>query len=41
MNEAAIIAAKNEAHIAMKKVYDEAGIEIPFNQLDVHISNDK
>lgn len=31
------IAAKNELYIAIKKVFDEAGIEIPFNQLDVKI----
>lgn len=29
--------AKNELYIAMKKVFDEAGIEIPYNQLDVKI----
>lgn len=28
---------KNDLYIAMKKVLDEAGIEIPFNQLDVAI----
>lgn len=31
------IQAKNELYIAMKKVFDEAGIEIPYNQLDVKI----
>jgi len=28
---------KNDLYIAMKKVFDEANIEIPFNQLDVKI----
>ena len=28
---------KNDLYIAMKQVFDEAGIEIPFNQLDVKI----
>lgn len=28
---------KNDLYIAIKKVFDEAGIEIPFNQLDVKI----
>lgn len=31
------IQAKNELYIAMKKVFDEAGIEIPYNQLDIKI----
>lgn len=31
------IQAKNELYIAMKKVFDDAGIEIPYNQLDVKI----
>lgn len=31
---------KNDLYIAMKKVFDEAGIEIPFNQLDVKIKED-
>lgn len=30
---------KNDLYIAMKKVFDEAGIVIPFNQLDVEIKN--
>ena len=28
---------KNDLYIAMKQVLDEAGISIPFNQLDVHL----
>lgn len=28
---------KNDLYIAMKKVFDDAGIEIPYNQLDVKI----
>ena len=31
------IQTKNDAYIAIKKVYDDAGISIPFNQLDVRI----
>jgi len=31
---------KNDLYIAMKKVLDEAGIEIPYNQLDVKIKPD-
>ena len=34
------LAAKNEAFIAVKKVFDEAGIEIPYNKLDVKIYED-
>lgn len=30
---------KNDLYIAIKQVFDEAGIEIPFNQLDVKIKN--
>lgn len=30
---------KNDVFIAIKKVFDEAGITIPFNQLDVHVVN--
>ena len=30
---------RNDIHIAIKKVLDEAGISIPFNQLDVKIKN--
>lgn len=33
---ATFIEAKNETYIAIKKVFDDAGIEIPFNQLDVN-----
>jgi small conductance mechanosensitive channel len=25
---------------SVKKAFDEKGIEIPFNQLDVHVKND-
>ena len=32
------LAAKREITEAVKRAYDKAGIEIPFNQLDVHIS---
>lgn len=39
-NTADFIQAKNELYIAMKKVFDEAGIEIPYNQLDVKIKED-
>lgn len=38
-NSTDLITAKNEAYIAIKKVFDEAGIEIPFNQLDVFLKN--
>ncbi len=31
---------KNEVTVAVKKAFDENGIEIPFNQLDVHIKQD-
>ena len=31
------IQTKNDLYIAIKQVFDEAGIEIPFNQLDVKI----
>ena len=31
------LAAKNETFIAIKRVYDEAGIEIPYNKLDVKV----
>lgn len=30
---------KNDLYIAIKKVFDEAGIEIPYNQLDVKIKD--
>ncbi len=30
---------KNDLYIAIKQVLDEAGISIPFNQLDVHMCN--
>lgn len=30
---------KNEVYIAIKKVFDEAGISIPFHQIDVHLVN--
>ena len=30
---------KNDLYVAMKQVLDEAGISIPFNQLDVHMCN--
>lgn len=36
-NPANFIQAKNELYIAIKKVFDDAGISIPFNQLDVKI----
>lgn len=32
---------KNDLYIAIKKVFDEAGIEIPFNQLDVKIKSEE
>lgn len=35
-----LVKIKNEVPIAIKKVFDEAGITIPFNQLDVLIKND-
>lgn len=38
-NTADFIQAKNELYIAIKKVFDEAEIEIPYNQLDVKIKN--
>jgi len=31
---------KNDLYIAIKKVLDEAQIEIPFNQLDVKLKNE-
>lgn len=31
------LAAKNETFIAIKRVYDEAGIEIPYSKLDVKV----
>lgn len=31
---------KNEVTVAVKKAFDENGISIPFNQLDVHIKQD-
>ena len=31
---------KNDLYIAIKKVFDEAGIEIPYNQLDVKIKGE-
>lgn len=34
-----LVKIKNEVPIAIKKVFDEAGITIPFNQLDVLIKN--
>lgn len=34
-----LVKIKNEVPIAIKKVFDEAGITIPFNQLDVHMIN--
>lgn len=36
-NSSDMLAAKNEMYIAMKKVFDEAGIEIPYNKLDVNL----
>ncbi|MCR4742090.1 MAG: mechanosensitive ion channel family protein [Treponema sp.] len=36
----AFIDTKNALYIAIKKVLDEAGIEIPYNQLDVKIKGD-
>ena len=32
---------RNEAFIAVKKVFDDAGIEIPYNKLDVTVLNDR
>lgn len=32
-----LVAAKNQMYCAMKKVFDEAGIEIPYNKLDVNL----
>lgn len=34
-----ILQTKIDVPIAMKKVFDDAGISIPFNQLDVHMVN--
>ncbi len=34
------IQTKNDLYIAIKTVFDEAGISIPFNQLDVKIKNE-
>lgn len=39
-NSADFLATKNAAFIAVKKVFDEAGIEIPYNKLDVKIYED-
>ncbi len=39
-NSADFLATKNAAFIAVKKVFDEAGIEIPYNKLDVKIYDD-
>lgn len=36
-NPSDFIAAKNEAYVAIKQVFDEANIEIPYNKLDVMI----
>lgn len=35
-----LITAKNQVYIAIKKEFDAAGIEIPFNQLDVSIKKE-
>lgn len=35
------VQTKNDLYIAMKKVFDDAGIEIPYNQLDVKIKENK
>lgn len=35
-NNADFITVKNEAFIAVKKVFDDAGIEIPYNKIVVH-----
>ena len=36
-NSENLLQTKNDLYIAIKKVFDEAGIEIPYNQLDVKI----
>lgn len=36
-NSADLVAAKNQMYCAMKKVFDDAGIEIPYNKLDVNL----
>lgn len=40
-NPADFLQTKNDLYIAIKKVFDEAGIEIPFNQLDVAIKQNQ
>jgi len=39
-NPADFVTAKNETYIAIKKVFDDAHIEIPYNKLDVNIKKD-
>lgn len=39
-NPETFIDTKNEVYIGIKKVFDESGIEIPFNQVDVHFDGD-
>lgn len=39
-NPADFVSAKNETYIAIKKVFDEAKIEIPYNKLDVNIKSE-
>ena len=39
-DNANFIAVKNEAFIAIKKVFDESGIEIPYNKIVVHSAAD-
>lgn len=36
-NSTDLVAAKNQMYCAMKKVFDDAGIEIPYNKLDVNL----
>ena len=36
LNNSDLIAVKNQVFIAIKKTFDDAGIEIPFPQIDVH-----
>lgn len=36
-NSTDLVAAKNQMYCAMKKVFDDAGIDIPYNKLDVNL----
>lgn len=38
-NTSDLVKMKNEVYIAIKKVFDEKGINIPFNRLDVSMVN--